>query len=91
MKIRVQREGVLKNKPEIYDDIASVVVYDDHDQPLAAVHSMVRGRSEVIMHSTADDEGFIETLRSLHINPDSVIRPKKVDIQGDTDGKTQLS
>lgn len=62
MKVRVQADGF--SPAQILDDAQSVVVYDDHDQPIVVIQHVQEGQ---ILLVKADDPNFSRTIGALGI------------------------
>jgi hypothetical protein len=62
MKVRVQADGF--SPAQILDDAQSVVVYDDHGQPIIAIQHVQEGQ---ILLVKADDPNFSRTIGAFGI------------------------
>ena len=71
MKIRVHKDGILASLPEELEDVGSVVIYDDFEQPILVVQKIADG---TIYSSKASDPEFPGALRALGIGLNNPVR-----------------
>ena len=71
MILRVQRGSVLGNPPCDVDDINWTVVFDEHNQPIAAIEQLVDG---IVMVTTCSDKQFGNILKRLGIGRAPMVR-----------------
>jgi len=70
MKIRVQKGSVLTNEPVDVNGIMWLVVYDQFDQPIAAMEQM---GPDTVFVTTCSDEKFPAMLQRLGLGRPPVV------------------
>lgn len=65
MKVKYQRGGILGGEMAVVDGVKWLLVYDEHDQPIAAIEQIVDGAVYV---TTCSDEKFREVVKRYGID-----------------------